>query len=338
MKLPIPLPVDGPLDTANPATNRPAGVLVEGTDLAHRWIGPCRGLTQQTWAYQGAANRFMNPRVPVFDGTNSQITGTLRSPLQYNLPPVWSLDVVFRPSGVSHSGDTTLSIFKWVVNSITVIDLVILGGGSPAQDQRKIRATVTGITSGGAAGTTAIVDGTSQLSVGTSLTNVHHVRLQRNGTVDLYVNGVLEDQDTFSPTTEAHTLYQPAVTTTGTVTLAAGTTAGNHLYAGRIHSSVLRSGVWGDVTKGLRDNSFVKTPAVHFATLGRGGATTLTQARDQSLFDTALTESSLTSEDLSEPAPWVLPAVQGASSFTDYFGTPWNVVYAGGVMYCDQVN
>lgn len=325
-EVPISLSVAGRLDTANPRTNRPDSTLVEATDLAHRFWGPRRRLTQRTWAYKIPSASYPNPQTWIFDGNNSQVTGAMRTREQFNLPTAWTVDLIIRPSGVSHSADVNLPILRWDFGaSLYAFEVGIKGGGASAGSQRAIYATVTPTSSAGVAGTTRTLTGTTQQSVGTALKNTHHIHLVRDGaTATLSVDGVQEAQATNVSATQRH---ESSTGVTGSVSalLAAGTGGGNHLYAGRILAAVVRVGAFTDPLTSFRDLAAMRHSCTRFAVYG-------VSTRDHSLYDTPLTASSTTQENVTEPSPWFSPAIQAGAYYVDIFGTAWNAVLIHGTL------
>ena len=329
--VPVVFPVNGPLNTTDPMTNRPPGTLVEATDAALRWLGPRRGMTQKTWVYQAnSGTNYPDPEVPIFDGNNGHGTCTMRAKRQFNLPTQWTLDTVIRPSGVSHSSDVNLLIFQWDLNGIEAIGLYIKGGGAPSNAQRKLYAVVTPTSSAGVGGSAVTLTGTTQISVGTAIENTHHVRLVRDGaSLVLTCDGVTEASSSSLSASQRHEAGT-AVSVACHAYLAGTSTGGNHLYAGRIYRTLLRTGAATDTTKGLRDFSFPSSQAVRFAQYGYDS---VGSDLEFSPFRNAISWSGMTSSNVSEAAPWFQPGVQGGVYHTDVRGQSWNVVVAGGSIF-----
>ncbi len=326
----IRLPVEAPLDTSMPDTNRPPGTLVEATDVSTFVWGPRYGMTQQTWPIYGVTPIPFGGATYAFDGTNDFADFRMRAPEQYNLGTRWTLDIVFRPESVTHSSDSTVPIFEWSLAAVSAIKVMLVAGGGSGANQRKVKVIVTPTSSPGVAGTAVTLDGTTQVSAGTTLADVHHIRVTRDGaTLTLYVDGVQEAQSTSISATQRHEA------TVGATTLAHAyigmsnglAAAGNHYFKGRVHAILLRSALATDVTKGARDFEFGKLAGTHFHFTG----TTVSFPDDLSSFQNAIFSYSATSTS-SEIAsrPWYLNRVQGGAHFRDSTGRVWNAVMIGG--------
>lgn len=326
----VELPVSGRLDTANPSTSRPPGSLVEAIETAHLWWGPRPGFTQQTWPTRSATGY-------VLDGTNDYFDLYMRSQQQFNLPTKWTLDVVFRPTEVTHSSDTYVPIFQWYLSGVATIGIYLVAGGSLSGDQRKVRALVTPTSSPGVAGTSLDITGGTQVSVGTAVENVHHVRLTRDGdTLALRVDNVADATSTGLVAAQRHEAAVAASTVCHAyLGFASGLALGaNHLFKGRIHTAVLRAGVVGtDATKGLRPFAFSRAAGIRLAYFGNmnGGN------NDQSLFGNDFTTKPATTEAESNGRPYWLEPIQGGAHFVDAFGKPWNAVMTGGALLFRRV-
>lgn len=322
------LPVQGQLDTANPVTNRADGTLVEAIDVSPLWWGPRFGFTQQTWPNRVAG-------CYLFDGTDGYVSCVMRSKQQFNLPTAWTLDVVFRPTLVSHSTDVSVPIFQWDLNGVEAIGLYILANGESSGNRRKIRATVTPTSAPGVAGSGVTITGTTQQSVGTSMLNTHHARLVRNGAnLTLTVDNLTEATSTSLSATQRHEAAV-AASTSCTAYLATGrgiATGANHLFNGRIMRTLLRVGAATDPAKGFRDFQFPEHPSVRFCQRGIYGM-------DLSSFTGTLgISSSGTTLDTETPAPWSGSPVQGGTYWKDSRGRGWNVVVTEGNLYWRRVH
>lgn len=329
-----PLPVQGALDTSGPIGSRPAGTLVEATDLDTLSWAPRHGFTQRSWVYRAPAASFPNHGLPVFDGTLGYGSTVMRVKEQYNLGTKWTLDVVFRPETVTHSSDAAVPIFQWYLG-FEAIGLYLVAGGAVSGAQRKLQLLVTPTSAPGVAGTTSTLTGTTQLSVGTALVNTHHVRAVRDGaTLTLTCDGVQEAEATNLSAAQRH---EASATVATSATAYLGTASGlatgaTHLFKGRIARALLRSSAATDATKGMRDFSFPKSPGVRFAHCGRMTYSGLGQIEESS-FGAPLRWSGMTFENVTEPAPWFETPIQGGTYFVDSLGRAWNVVVCGGWIY-----
>ncbi len=119
------LPVSGPLDTANPSTNRTPGTLLKAIDVAHRWIGPRRGGKIMTWVGRLPSSIAVPPgQVPgiSFDGTNTYVKGILARE-QTDLTNRWTCDVAFH-AFANRAVNAAVPVFQWKLdNSIVAIEI-----------------------------------------------------------------------------------------------------------------------------------------------------------------------------------------------------------------------
>lgn len=338
------LPVQGQLDTAMPVSNRAPGTVVEAVEGHPLYIGPRPGFTQQTWPYESSAS-FPNSRTLVFNGNTSYAVARMHTKQQYNLGTAWTIDVVFRPTSVTHSADAEVPVFVWALFYNTGptdpfdIRIALQAGGAAAADQRKVVAYVTTTSAPGTLDVRKLLSGTSQLSVGTTIDKTHHVRLARNlQNIYLYVDGTLEDSYLVTGTSRTEAPIGPSSTYYGQVYLGADTSAsgGNHYFNGRIYAASLRSGFHTDVTKGWRDWSFTTHPSCHFAVTGNN-FTTGADVEESSVYKSVIHNSNVTVESVSQPAPWQQSRVQGGTFFVDRRGRSWNYVLSGGTLFWRRV-
>jgi hypothetical protein len=329
----VPLPVQGALDTSGPVSTRPPGTLVEAIETDVIAWRPRDRLTQKSWPYQHAT-AFPNPSTPIFDGTNGYGSCTMLAKRQFNLPTAWTLDIVFRPTSVTHSSDATVPVFQWWLNGVEAIGLYLKAGGAVAGDRAKLVAVVTPTSSPGVAGTAVTLTGGTQLSLGATLTKTHHVRLVRSGkSLALTADGVSEASSTSFSATQRH---EAGAGVTVAATAYLGTASGlatgaNHLFNGRIMRTLLRTGAGTDVTKGMRWFAFERSQAVRFSQLGTpsGGSSDV----ERSLFSGTINWSGVTAENVTEPAPWYPSGIQAGTYFVDSRGRGWNYVMAGGATF-----
>ena len=330
----IELPVDAPLDTANPATSLAPGLLVEAVDVDHRYWGPRGGLTQQTWPYQSAAS-FPNRRVPIFDGNNGFGFSVHGGKNQFNLGQRWCLDLVIRPSGVAHSADTALPVFGVYYGSpgFYPIEVTLGGGGAASGDQRKVTVNVKTTSAPGTPNSVKTLVSTTQLDVGTTVDKTAHVRVYRDvGSLYLQINGTTEATSTTVGTDRHEDVVTYSAGTFIRLGGDSGIAGGNHLYAGRMLTAVLRNGAPTDPDKGLRDFGFSTDPSVRFALFGANYGDT-NAAYDHSFYRNTIGWSGMTFESVTQPAPWASNPVQGATHFVDRRGKSWNAVMCGGTLF-----
>lgn len=326
------------MDTANPATNRAPGTLLDSTDTDHSWWGPRTTFTQQSWPYLSVAS-FPNRRTPIFDGTDSYIYGVIRNRHQHDLPSAWTLDMILRPTTVSHSVDTSVDTFAWTIGGAVMINLELNANGSAANDRRKFVVQVTPTTSAGVAGTTTTITGATQVTVGTDVEQVHHVRVVRDGpSLYLYVDGVLDASTTSAANLGTYRHEGAAGQPTGTVVIGTINVGGNHGFSGRVFQTVLRAGAdFSSPKSGLRDYMFNSTRDVRFALYGSQGAASVGNIYESSPFHLGLTLSTLTFGTIIQPNPWAMSSVQGIRHFSDFYGRSWNAVMAGGTLYWTRI-
>jgi hypothetical protein len=199
-----------------------------------------------------------------------------------------------------------------------------------------MRATIVSTSTPGVASTTATLTGTTVFTVGSTVQKTLHTRIVRNGaSITMSVNGVTEASTASFSATERHEMAT-AATTAGHAYIAGTNVGGNHLYAGRVLSIVLRAGAATDVTKGLRGFAFTRHPNVHFALAGYMTAD-VSVMQDLSSYHGQIVWSSLVPASVTDAASWYQTPVQGGSWFRDYRGRVWNVVVAGGTTWWRRV-
>lgn len=205
-----------PLDTANPPTARPAGVLIEAQNLGSRWWGPRTPNRADTWLGRRITTGGRQSRFLTFNGSTQYAGGNLYADAVRDLGTTWTVDVWFGLADTDESLPTLaahvrLNVFSWyAVAGVGTTDASIyiyLGGpnGSPA-DLRKITARINTTSARGTTANAYTVQSTSQVPVNTgswadNYSKITHVRLVRNGSdLRLYVNGVLEATTTVHET------------------------------------------------------------------------------------------------------------------------------------------
>lgn len=331
----VPMPVQGALDTNGPVSNRVPGTLVEATDLDTLAWAARRCLTQKSWVYRCPSGTFPNPKVPTFDGTSGYGSVVMRPIQQVNLGTRWTLDLVFNPEAVSHSADATVPLFQWWLSGIEAIGVYLRAGGAPGSAQRKLVAVVTPTSAPGVAGTPVTLSGTTQLTVGALQGTVHHARLVRDrGSLALLADAVTEATSSSLSAAQRHEVGSGTVGTCYLGTASGVGLAGNHLFKGRLLRALLRSGAATDPTRGMRDVSFHGGPGCHL--LVHGKMLTTFGQREGSPYQSELSWTGMTHEDVTEPAPWFSSGIQGGCYFVDSLGRGWNVVAAGGTIFAKR--
>ncbi len=152
-KVVLPIPVTGPLDTANPTTNRPPGTFLETIDVAHRWLGPRRGGKNFTWPGRLPSGASPPGNFPgfAFDGTNTYVVGTPPRE-QADLGIKWTADLCFQATdAVVTSG--AVPIFQWGSPTVDFISIGIYGS-THATQANKIHAIVKTTDGAGTVATT----------------------------------------------------------------------------------------------------------------------------------------------------------------------------------------
>lgn len=255
----FPIPVRGALDTKDPESALPTGTLIDATDLAHRHIGPRPGRS-----VAGTVNGLSQPArtMLTFGGVDTYILYPYLAE-QHVMGLGWSIDLVFEFTGLSSS---PMAIYCHGSTANNDILITLLGSGSAAGDQRKVRAIVSASTAS-AISTTTTLTGTTQLtqsggaSPAVTPTVIHHVRLVRNaGSLYLYVNGALEASDT---STISSTVGNAGPgSDAGTALGRNSASAANTYFTGWIYKALVRNGIHQDLSDGFLDTCHASDPVV----------------------------------------------------------------------------
>ncbi len=205
------LPVNGPLDTANPSTNREPGTLVKAIDAAHRWIGPRRGGKIMSWTGRLPSSIAVRPGMtPDFslDGSNSYVKGILARE-QIDLSNRWTCDVAFH-AFANRTVNAAVPVFRWLLDS-SIVAIEIGHYGSTHAQAGKVYAIVKTTSSAGVlANTYTLIGGSVNFAGSTTYVSGGKIvrtfaRLIRDGsTLTLLDSTTATSNDTTLNAEESH--------------------------------------------------------------------------------------------------------------------------------------
>ncbi len=329
---PVSLPVTGPLNTADPESNRSAGTLVQATDTHHRYLGPRPGRSRAASA-QGVA--VVGRSVIEFDGVDDAVLFRYLAE-QMTLGLEWTLDVLFEPTAV---GSTSGTICALSAAAHTDIWLYLDGSGAAGSNPRNVVCTVRASDTSGASGAAVTVRDTTQrtlVAAGTpaaDYTKIVHARVVRNAAaLSLKVNGT-ETTGTGLSSTVGH-----AYAGDGVSMGYYSASAANNYFGGWIYKVLLRSGQWTNLRDAWMDHIHAKASHVLLAATGglyqdwvSGGNI----GAENSRFRNFGSVTGSPGTDSLTSMPFLFP-VQGIGNYTDRAGRVWNVVPTNGRVFTQR--
>jgi len=337
VKSPVVLSVDGPLDTANPATNRAPGTLLEAVDTAHRWIGPRGGMKAWTWPGRGSTANFpivgSGLSVATFDGTNTYATGELVRE-QADLGAAWTLDVCFHATA-NQAIAGSVPVFRWRLDAtIYAIEVGYYGTGNA--NAGKVYAVVKTTSSAGVVGHTYTLVSAATVTFSSSLVSGGKmvrcfVRLTRDGTT----LSMTTSTDFTAVTNTSLSLNEPHVGTAtdqGAWFMASNSPLGaNSLFKGYLLTAVLRSGAFTSTAIQTVEHIFPRAPNVIFHAQGAVGVSDTATVREFSRFGSHGAFNAIGAIPTDRHYPYAKP-VQMMGAYTDLAGVPTSAVMVGGAL------
>lgn len=329
---PFGIPVDGPLDTANPESNRQTGTLVSAIDCAHTAIGPRPGRSRSATA-QGLTG--VGRLVYEFDGVDDYVLFPY-NPGQMVLGLEWTLDLLFEPKAVGADSGTLFLMGNGTHQDIWIY---LDGSGGAGTDQRTVVAKARASTSGGGSGNQGMIRDTTQrtlASAGTPAvdpTLMIHVRFIRSsGETFLYVNGVLTTSGGSVSGTVGHAYVGNGIY------LGSKYADAGDFYGGWVYKAMLRNGVFTNLADGWVDTPHTKVPNVLFYATGGPaslwvGATS--PAQELSRYRNYGIVTGSPPSDTITKSPFMFP-VQGMATYTDRMGRVWNAVVTNGRLFYER--
>ena len=335
------IPVTGPMDTANPPTNRQPGTLLASVDVGTRTWGPRQSFKAMTWAGQATSISNQSSAAGTefaFDGNNTYVKGTMPRE-QVDLGTRWTLDVWFSMTTAT-AGSSKAPIFQWWLDVVPTVAIEVgVYNASHATNPNKVYAIIkTTSAPTTVAHTYTLVGGT--VVAGTSLTTAHKlerrgVRIVRDGATITLVD-TLGSRDTSvvsAPLTERH---EGVYANNGAWLLADTTTGTNSLFKGVVHKVCLRSGADSSVFADFAaiEHAYPRSRDVIFSATGSdtvGGG----YVKDYSRFGS---HGKIYNTGGASPFasirrhPYVVKT-QGIGTFTDNRGVTMSLIMAGGLLH-----
>lgn len=335
----IAIPVTGPLNTADPSTNRPVGTLLQGIDASTKAIGPRRGMEQQTWPGRiptsvsiytpGATPDFS------FDGSSTYVKGTLARE-QADLGNKWTLDLAFHAFAARTTANA-VQIFQWKIDS-SIVAIEVGHYGSTHAQANRLYAIVKTTSSAGVVGAThTLVGGVVPFAAvgsyvsGGAATRVM-VRLTRDGTT-LRMTDSIGATDTDTSLTSG---YGHAGTTTQSAFWYFGrdTTLGvSTTFNGLIHRVMMRDRLSEQsvIPLSMVECPFARSNSIRFSA-GTALMTNVHVADHSSFGSHGLVSTPGTAPTINTERHYPLAkVVQGFGSFTDRDGIKQSMVLVGGL-------
>lgn len=324
-----------PLDTANPPTARPAGVLIEAQNLGSRWWGPRTPNRADGWYGQLETTGSQQALFMEYDGTSSQSIGRTKSAGIKDLGTTWTLDLW---AGLKDTAEDLayantypkIPVFVWGLGPVSIYvwitsPLGVTGGNPLGSINVQVK---TSDRDGNVLHTYDLLSNVVMpVNTGgwsTNYNKIKHIRVVRNGPdLVLYVDGVLADSETVAED-EAHFSAASAG-----ATWLLGFKSGDGYFKGLIPAAVLRDGAHtGTFDSNLiPQNPWSKDVRLHVGCVysGKSGDVLVDASRSRMHgrhFPTTATAN-----------PCVVPSgapIQGIGNFVTRSGKPVTAVMVGG--------
>lgn len=323
------LPVTGSLDTANPVSGLPPGVLRQAVGLHNRQFGPHRGPAVFTWPRTGMTTLpGVGWRAFVLDATK-YISGDLTCVEQRDTGCRWTAHAV-----VSHWDKTVTSADQTICGllrkaSTYTLRVQIQGTGSANPGALKITISTADNDSGG---TTYTITCTTDLRALDC--PVLRIRVVRDGAAGyVYVNGVQHYYNA--------SVFSRSVPHTGpSATLAAkwfiGDVSGSNSLPCVVNGFWMIDSVDLDDLYSMTPPSLL-SPGLRFYVSSYSRVST-TRVEDWSSYKAHGAWTGGVPASFVDDRGFVTPQpVLGMGSFTDHLGRTWNIVCCGGTFYYQRV-
>lgn len=331
----INLPVRGPLDTADPISDRPPGTLVEAIDLSPRYWGPRVGSLAFTRIWEGPGTASLYDYITLKGTNNARGLGRSYEPQFRDLGTTFTLDLWFRIEEWTYAASAVeVGIYEFSCSGIGDISVGVYGG-TQGGNELKLKVGITTSASRSSPASTVTITGTTALSTGTTELDKHHVRVVREGaTATVFLNGAQDGQTTSLSATNP---INSGFNSPGNVILGISSTSDLSFY-GRIFGAVLRDGAFDThpIEKVMPHDPWART--VRHYILGRdvtfGGEHHFFDAgrfavHPRLIYNSGSDYSVTSSNDNGFPAPAV---VQGMRTWTSRYNRTVTSVMAGGAL------
>lgn len=338
----IVLDTKAPLDTANPPTDRDPGVLLEATDLHHRYWGPRKGGKQIAWPHNNATPPTPAPLLMPFDYasvTPSSIVGHTDA-AQRDLGTKWTCDIVFRLANLdSTAGADVLSLFRWIcwVSGANAYGLQIGVYNTAHASAGKVYAKLTTTATPGTATAEFTLTGATTVTTGAGDTYVHHIRVVRDGVgLYVYLDGTLDVSST--SLTSYYPTQGPTSSLEGYWSIGRDATDIGTPFTGDLYYICLRDGAFRTGPISPTCPVYATSPVVRLLLIPSVFTQTSTDRGysmipDYSIYEAhgeikGLRPTPAASTSFAYPKP-----IQGIGSWYDMKGVSGSAVMSGGVLY-----